>query len=212
MPWKVFTLQNENLVVCRLDYDTVALYSQDMMHRAGFLPKCIMGHPRLHVTSALLNVHLGLLCDLTHGFQQQNICFYEDGFQRISANKKIFYEDAQGLQCCKELPMFGVKFYSIDNVYLKTEIKVFEQNSPHTLHRNLIICQCIIHYTTSHLRTVGFTPGDWVNRRSLLLVRHAVNEYGGWVKNVKQFRLFHKPMGVASIKLTLEVLNFWKCT
>ena len=34
---------------------------------------------------------------------------------------------------------------------------------------------------------------------NLRLTRHAVNEYGGWAKIVKLFRLSHKPMGLASI-------------
>ena len=38
-----------------------------------------------------------------------------------------------------------------------------------------------------------------VDRHNLPLARHAANEYGGWVKIVKQFRLSHKPMGSASM-------------
>ena len=34
----------------------------------------------------------------------------------------------------------------------------------------------------------------------LPLARHAANEYKGWVKIVKQFRLSHKPRGLASIE------------
>ena len=33
-----------------------------------------------------------------------------------------------------------------------------------------------------------------------LLTNHAANEYGGWVKIVKRFRLSHKPMGLASVE------------
>ena len=32
------------------------------------------------------------------------------------------------------------------------------------------------------------------------IARHAANEYGGWGNIVKQFRLSHKPMGLASIE------------
>ena len=35
------------------------------------------------------------------------------------------------------------------------------------------------------------TPG--INRCNLPLSRHAANEYGGWVKIVKRFRLSHEP-------------------
>ena len=38
-----------------------------------------------------------------------------------------------------------------------------------------------------------------MNRHNLPLTQHAANEYGGWVQIVKQFRLAHKPMGLASI-------------
>ena len=33
-----------------------------------------------------------------------------------------------------------------------------------------------------------------MNRHNQLLARHASNEYGGWVKIVKRFTQFHKPM------------------
>ena len=34
----------------------------------------------------------------------------------------------------------------------------------------------------------------------LWLPKHAVNEYGGWVKIVIQLRLSHKPRGLTSVK------------
>ena len=39
-----------------------------------------------------------------------------------------------------------------------------------------------------------------MNRHDLWLTRHAANEYGGWVKIVKWFRLSDKPVGLASIE------------
>ena len=39
-----------------------------------------------------------------------------------------------------------------------------------------------------------------VNGNNLPLERHAANEYGGWVKIVKWFRLSHKPVGLASVE------------
>ena len=39
-----------------------------------------------------------------------------------------------------------------------------------------------------------------MNRHNRSLARHAANEYGGWVKIVKRFRLSHKAMGMASIE------------
>ena len=39
-----------------------------------------------------------------------------------------------------------------------------------------------------------------MNRYNLPLVRYAANEYRGWVKIVKWFRLSHKPMGLVTIE------------
>ena len=39
---------------------------------------------------------------------------------------------------------------------------------------------------------------EGIIRQNLLFARHVANEYGGWVKIVKQFRMSHKPMGQAS--------------
>ena len=39
-----------------------------------------------------------------------------------------------------------------------------------------------------------------MKRHNPPLARHAANECGGWVKIVKWFRLYHKPMGMASIE------------
>ena len=47
---------------------------------------------------------------------------------------------------------------------------------------------------------MGEGKGDYVNRHNLLLIKHAAYEYGSWVKIVKQFRLSHKLMGLASIE------------
>ena len=38
-----------------------------------------------------------------------------------------------------------------------------------------------------------------MNRHNLVFASHVANEYGGWVKIVTQFRLSHKPSGLASI-------------
>ena len=39
-----------------------------------------------------------------------------------------------------------------------------------------------------------------MNRHNLPFARYAANEYGGWVKIVKRFRLSHKAMGLTSIE------------
>ena len=39
---------------------------------------------------------------------------------------------------------------------------------------------------------------------ALLLARHVANEYGGWVKIVIQFTLFHKPREMATIERGLQ--------
>ena len=45
-----------------------------------------------------------------------------------------------------------------------------------------------------------------MNRYNLPLARHAANEYGGWIKIVKWFRLSHKPIGLDSIERVTVVV------
>ena len=47
-----------------------------------------------------------------------------------------------------------------------------------------------------------------MNKHNLLLASHTANEYGGWVKIVKRFRLFHRPMGLSSVESVTIINNF----